>query len=589
MICVYIYIWVYILIRILQIQLTETQYQIVLDMSGEVPLAIRLLASAIKRYKSDWQCDTISEQHLKPLLKQELHPMNNCIAYAYRSLKEAEQNYLNMLSIVDLSEFDVETVKAILEIEDEKEVILLMMSLTNRHIVQRVHTGRMQYKYSTGLKYCLHPLVLHYLSDLQPDGYNIQTQNNFCRHVLKRIEHYITNIDMHYMEAISAVSSNRSLLKVLFSVLSTRKSDDIHLLTTNRNRDLSKLHGLLNMTQTEKGDFYSRILEQSGNLDTNIFWKLEQITMLTDGDNFVMAKSEIEDIENNAMNYLNDDESSEYLKGRFWYIKGRYCRRKHDKELHIAIECFKRSLHIYEDIQYIPDAAMALNAIGNAYFDQGDYDIALEYHKEASKRLREFIPDNNDPNIIIYDFNIGTIYLAKARQECSIHRVTDEAIRNFDKALEIFNDTMSKDVKTGTSRMPQYADKLEQRAHALFRLNRYSEAISDMKSSLKIKLAPYKSPDSNITTAYFRTGKMFKEWHKHLSKGSGTHHSCLQCNRNLILHFVHSHSHHSYLFFYYKQVWKENIVNDILLDINRSTAIHNQLQEPLNLKSSFKS
>ncbi|XP_045203753.2 uncharacterized protein LOC123556820 [Mercenaria mercenaria] len=489
------------------IELTEKQCQTLLDITGEVPLAIRLLASTVK----SWEPQNVSDDMLKSFCNAQLqNVMKGCIEYSYKSLKESEKQQLRLLSVVETSQFGTEIVKAVLEIEEE-ETLSLMMKLTNRQIIQRVYTGQKD------MQYCLHPLIFEYVHNLPKyDRFSEQAQNNFCKHMLQRMEPYIANVDRNYAEAVSKISTDRPLLKVLFHVLSKRENDENDLLSANKNRYLSKLQEILQMTRLEKEQLYKKITEQmksNGRQHSFVFWKLEEIRMMVDCGLFSKAEEEISILETTLFNEISEDDTSVDLKGRFWYVRGRLCRCKQEKQLHTAIECFKKSLDIYQKIQNVPEAAIALNAIGNAYFDSGDYDNALLYHNEAADRLRKFSSGNIHPDIAVYEFNVGTIYLAKARQEISIYKcVTEDASKYFKQALKIFEDSMAKDVQMGADGMPRYGNKLSEKAKALFYLKQFKAAISDMKRSLEIKIAPFKTPDRNITLAYYNTGRTFLLW-----------------------------------------------------------------------------
>ncbi|XP_045203752.2 uncharacterized protein LOC123556819 isoform X2 [Mercenaria mercenaria] len=489
------------------IELTEKKCQTLLDITGESPLAIRLLSSNVKSL----ELQNVSDDMLKSVCNAQLqNEMKGCIEYSYQSLKETEKQQLRLLSVVETSQFDTEIVKAVLEIKDE-EALFLMMKLTNRHIIQRIYTGQKD------IQYCLHPLIFEYLHNLlKYDRFYKQAQNNFCKHMLQRIEPYIANVDRNYAEAISKILTNKPLLKVLFHVLSNRENYENDSLSANENRYLSKLQEILQMTHLEKQQLYKNITEQmksNGRQHPFVFWKLEEIRMMVDCEQFSDAEEEISTLEKTFFKKKSEDDSSVDLKGRFYYVSGRLYRCKKDKELHKAIEYFKNSLYIYRNIQNVPEAAIALNAIGNAYFDSGDYDSALDYHNKAANRLREFSSGKIHPDIAVYEFNVGTIYLAKARQEISIYKcVTEDASKYFKQALKIFEDSMAKDVQMGADRMPRYGNKLSEKAKALFYLKQFKAAISDMKRSLEIKIAPFKTPDRNITLAYYNTGRTFLLW-----------------------------------------------------------------------------
>ncbi|XP_060584749.1 uncharacterized protein LOC132740779 [Ruditapes philippinarum] len=126
------------------IELEHEKRQCILVMTGRNPLAIRLISSAVKSYKSN---DDLS--FLNTNLQ---NGMKECIEYAYRSLTEADRVHLNSLSVVETSQFDLEIVKAVLE-KNDQEALLIMMKLINHQVVQRICYRQ----------YCFHPLILEYV------------------------------------------------------------------------------------------------------------------------------------------------------------------------------------------------------------------------------------------------------------------------------------------------------------------------------------------------------------------------------------------------------------------------------------------
>lgn len=489
-----------------KIELEEDKCKQILEMTGRNPLAIRLMSSAVK---SNWCRDNFDNFSFLNLRLQ--YGMKECIEYAYMSLTEVERNQLKNLSVVETSHFDIEIVKAVLDFKDHKDAILLMMKLTNQQIVQTICYGQ----------YCLHPLIFEYLRNRPGrEECSIQAQNNFLVHMIRRIEPYIQHADKDYSKAIAKVSGNQSLLKVLLRVLSTRTDDRNNFLTPNVNKYLIQLRDMIPVTQMEKKSLYKNITRQmisSGRLEAYLFWKLEEIRMMLDDKCFAEADKELSDIDialhdtSDASNFSTD------IKGRFWYIKGRFFRCKECKEYTKAIECFSKSHHFSVSINNIPDAAMALNALGNTYFDRKEDDKALSYHQQAFDLLQSFISSDLHPDLSVYEFNIGTIYLAKASKELSIFKcVTVNAKENLENALKIFESSMDKDIRMKTHRTPKYGNKLAEKAKTLFYLSdddsKRREAINIMKESLTLKIDPFTNPDRNRTLLFFKTGHTFVRW-----------------------------------------------------------------------------
>lgn len=191
----------------------------ILEMTGGNPLAIRVFSDAFKSQRASDIFDIMyCNQRLQKCMKE-------CIEYAFMSLKEEDRHQLILLSVVETSQFDIKIVKAVLD-KDEQESILLMMKTTNQQIVQSICYGQ----------YCLHPLIFEYLRHL-PDHeqLTVQAKNNFCQHMIKRIEPNILQADKNYTKAMATVSDNQPLIKLLFRHLSTRKEDSNNLFSSNVN------------------------------------------------------------------------------------------------------------------------------------------------------------------------------------------------------------------------------------------------------------------------------------------------------------------------------------------------------------------
>ncbi|XP_060584748.1 uncharacterized protein LOC132740778 [Ruditapes philippinarum] len=336
--------------------------------------------------------------------------------------------------------------------------------------------------------------------------------------MIERLEPYVQQAEKDYPKAIAKVSENQPLLKVLFRVLSTRKDDSNNIFTTDRNKYLIELRDMLPMTKVEKQELYTKIMKQmhsSGKKQAEMFWKLEEIRMMVDNKCFVDAEKEISNFDEKS-NDMAD------MKGRFWYIKGRFFRCKEYKEYTKASKCFWKSYQFNMNTDNVPESAIALNALGNTYFDMKDDEKALMYHKKAFDLLQSFLLNDLHPDLSVYEFNIGTIYLSKASKQLSICKcVTDDVKENLEKALQIFEKSMAKDEKMKTHRMPKYGNKLAEKAKALFYLSdneeKRKEAIDIMKESLTIKVAPFTEPDKNKTLAIFKTGQTFINWREDVS------------------------------------------------------------------------
>ncbi len=98
-----------------------------------------------------------------------------------------------------------------------------------------------------------------------------------------------------------------------------------------------------------------------------------------------------------------------------------------------SIECFEKSLKLYEEIGDKIEVGKALHIIGYIYFDHGDIDKALEYYQKSLK-VREEI--NFKEGIGESLNNIGFIYQSLGN--------ISQALDYFHKAIKIFEDTGDK-------------------------------------------------------------------------------------------------------------------------------------------------
>ncbi|XP_060584745.1 uncharacterized protein LOC132740776 [Ruditapes philippinarum] len=488
------------------VEVLNEMHHRILQKTDNNPLAIRLVSSALNSYNVDGKFDNLS------FLSSQLQTsMYECIEYAYMSLTESERAQLNLLTVVETSYFDIEIVKAVLE-KDDEEALLILTTLINRQLVKRICYGR----------YCLHHLILDHIRN-RP-GYeecSMKAQNNFCQHMIERLEPYVQQADKDYSEAIALISSNKPFLKVLFNALSIRKKDSNHLLTSDVSKTLIRLQKMVPMTNNEKEILYRNITMQilpDGRHHANMYWKLEEIRMMEDNNRFTDAEKEISIIEE-TLRMIPEDNTSSSIKGTFWYIKGRFFRLKKVKQYIDAIECFKKSRSINKRIGNIPEYTEALDALGNTYYDMGDDETALYYHQKAFDILQKYTSDEFHPDLSVYEFNIGTIYFSKAVKEYSISKyVTKNAKEYFAKSIQIFERSLQKDKTMKVHKMQNYAKKLSLMAEALFYIsnsdNERAEAVGIMKESLKIKNSSYTKPTRNKTLAIFKTGQAFLKWRR---------------------------------------------------------------------------
>ena len=133
-----------------------------------------------------------------------------------------------------------------------------------------------------------------------------------------------------------------------------------------------------------------------------------------------------------------------------------------------ALEYYQRSLVLKEGIGNELDVAKALNNIGTVYYDQGDLDAALE-HYQRSLALREELGNKQD---VAHSFNnIGEVYFRRGN--------LDDALEYFQRSLMLLEEIGN---KHGISHL------LKNIGEVYFRRNSPNRALEYYDQSLALRV-----------------------------------------------------------------------------------------------------
>ena len=133
-----------------------------------------------------------------------------------------------------------------------------------------------------------------------------------------------------------------------------------------------------------------------------------------------------------------------------------------------ALDYYHRSLLLKEGIGNEPDIAKALNNIGTVYYDQGDLDSALE-HYQRSLALREELGNKQD---VAHSFNnIGEVYFRRG---------------NLDNSLEFFQQSLMLLEEIGNKHGISHL--LKNIGEVYFRRNNTNRALEYYDQSLALRV-----------------------------------------------------------------------------------------------------
>eukprot|EP00051_Salpingoeca_urceolata_P024106 m.420525 g.420525 ORF g.420525 m.420525 type:complete len:797 (-) comp20189_c0_seq14:457-2847(-) len=159
-----------------------------------------------------------------------------------------------------------------------------------------------------------------------------------------------------------------------------------------------------------------------------------------------------------------------------------------------AMQLYKRGLAI--DLKTLgenhPETATSLSNIGSAFYNQGDYDNAIQYH-EQSLAIRKTLGE--DPNLANSYDNLGSAYDSKG---------------DYDKAIGFFNQALSIQLKTLGEDHHDTAITYTNLGLAHKNKEEYDKAIDYYEKGLAIKLKTLGENHPNTATSCNNLGLVHK-------------------------------------------------------------------------------
>ncbi|KAL4221244.1 hypothetical protein ACF0H5_019508 [Mactra antiquata] len=466
-----------------------------LKYTGGNPLAINLVGKLVK--------DDVPFVMIESRIKS--GEIAEILDAAYNSLDDRARKKLVELSVVGTSNFDANIARAIWNISFH-DTVLILMDLTTRHLIQR-NDRNITSKGHIELNYCTHPLVACCLEDKQASINMEESQLNFFIHVFKESEKDAEELDVDYLMSRSAILKKSGLCSAMLRVLSTQKFTTSRPLTFTECKFVSQITEVFHVSIDEKSRLYDNVINNSLNKNPPVFWRVEKMAMFIDDKQTDNAAKVLAVIESDL---TNNEHVENFTMGIFWYHKGRYFRLM--KKFYDALRCLDRALDYFKDFKDNVRCAETLNAKGNVFFDNSEYEKAKKAHEDARNVLKAHVKTDHHPDMSTYDFNIGTVCLAYAEQKRRLHNTIDNETRElYETAVKSFNESLKKDIIMGLDKSSQYSTKLDNTANCYFYLGHLKEAISKMKEFVEITDSLV--PSFRKLTAYFRAGKTYMDWY----------------------------------------------------------------------------
>ncbi|WAQ99194.1 hypothetical protein MAR_023567 [Mya arenaria] len=477
------------------VRLNEEIIQCLLKKCSNIPLAIVLMGNTLSNFcdssdpESEWQLkSSFLEHYVFPSVAQGMY---GCLQYAFDRIDPSDQTMVAKLSFLGTVTFDVECVSYILDIpmNGQNGALMLMMSLTTKHIVQRAST-----------KYGQHPSMrTQYISQSECVSTEELSEaiQRFFSYVLSKVEPLKAFQDLDYAKVCNAIQQNRDTFYLVSKVFA---EIDTVALTESVNNFFGKAFETSVYSFAERQSLFDRIAdscEQKNNLYSCCFWKLEKINGLMTSkdpdDNHLAA--ELDHVES-FVKTIPDHTAKLQLSAKLFYLRGRALRKRQlpDTQYNKSeVLCnFEKSVDLYTqlsspDNSYEIELSLNFNAIGNVYFDLKDVDNAYKMHAKAAKTIREYTQNGMHPNLTVYEFNMGTVALQKAEYLLGQNKeISGEAMTYYLEALECFNFSMSLDKNIGKDRVQLYGDKLSYRAKLYERLSKFDDALRDRDEALTL-------------------------------------------------------------------------------------------------------
>ena len=254
--------------------------------------------------------------------------------YAYASLSECMKLRLFMLSVLQTTQFSLDEVKDILEIDD-MGAGMTMAYLTAKQLVENRDSygkvDRDRHNTAGSYLYTFHSLVLDFLNDKHrghSDVLNLARQRLFL-HILHTIEPHVPDQDNDFQTAVyEVVTQHRSVFQTFFNLFDM---DEVPLtlnMTTANCRYLNKVVNLIYYSHNQKVEVMKRIRQTHEGSYFGLFCRIECVALLIDDEKNEEAITEgwcaMEAISDLKLN----DEHTWSLQAAILYQLGRALRKQ---------------------------------------------------------------------------------------------------------------------------------------------------------------------------------------------------------------------------------------------------------------------
>lgn len=487
----------------LQESLKESEMTLLLELSGRIPLAVRILSQLYKELSEESR----TRDYLTSMLQNSA--TRNVISYAYDKLSDTMKDRLLRLSVMQATRFDINCVVDILQTQEE--ALSTMSLLTTKQIVEyTLPEDSDKHDDQFGYVYFFHPLVYEILKKKHSDNKHIITaaRAHLCRHVFKKFDENVGKQASNFRTAVYDVASKHN---ALIKTLSEAVVDDFRMPDAVSNAQYRYLKELLTVTvhsPKEKAtvfENFSRRFRQSDNFYLYMACKREIVSIrISDGNT-----KEALDLADQCLRELESlpvaQNEKKDLTAAILYEKGRVLWQRVDPaaDCENAHRCFDEALQIYQEIDcegsWGMEMALVYNAKGNVLYKENFVDEACRYHELAAETARKYTNMEPHPWLSLFEFNVGTVYVAKAHQSLT---ESEHRRLNYEKALQTFNHCIKTDQDIGSDHHPQFAAKLSFRADVLEKLGRFKEAVDDREEQLTILDQLYPGVHKDKTKAY---------------------------------------------------------------------------------------
>ena len=496
--------------------LSDDDCSTLLSFSGFVPLPIRILSRTLQDF-SKVNVELPLEDILRSVERRgSLNPVMEVIQYSFDRLDVKHQQILQRLSVFENSLFETDEVMFITQ-QKKDDVIWSLLYLKYKNLVELDNVGLNQGgKNRNHLIYYLHPLVLSFLNKQKeqmlmeqiPCENHIDAERKFVELMLKKVASVEETHNERFVEAFSIFRDRTAHIKMLFKHLqnqatpfSIMQSSYLYKLAVFIGSPESREKMLKAVAETNR---------KAGNTTMGLYWATVTAATCIDDDKFDKGEQYLKKIEA-IIETLgpSTDTNMAYVQGEYFLTKGRINNKK--GRFCEAEENFRKAHTLYllsGDVKSrFSEVARVQNALGNVYHKLRNNKECLKFHQMACDIMKQNLFDQNNQDLTVYIFNLGTVKAQLAELKRGSER--DEANQLYEEALAHFNASMDIDNKLNIQRLPNYPIKLLQRSALHHRMGHYKESIADGREAIKLREEIYKENHSLITEAYFRLADLF--------------------------------------------------------------------------------